>query len=201
MSIPNTSATGGVLSPLGTLPFDDVALDAVFQTLITGITGIPGTLVFPRWQPTVPKQPEPSVTWCALGVLTVTPDDGPWLVYDAPSNTEYLWDHELIDVLVTFYGPNSQSNARLLRAGIEVPQNTESLKPYFIRYITSGPVRQIPELVNQQWIKRQDVSLQFRRKVIMNYGVQNVLIADVNLIDDTVINDTIIVPPGSPIQP
>jgi hypothetical protein len=197
----NTSATGGVLSPLGTLPFDDVDLDAVFQILVTGITGLDGSLVRPRWQVSVPIQPEPNINWCAIGVSSVEQSAGPWLVYDAPSNTELYWDHEGLTVLASFYGPNSQSFMRLLRAGLNVPQNTESLLPYMIRYVGCGPIRTMPELVNQQWIRRQDISLEFRRKVIMTYGIENILISEINLIDDTgKVNDVIIVPPGSQVE-
>lgn len=207
----NTSATGGVLFPIGPLPLDDVELDAVFQTLVTGITQLDGSLVRPRWQIAAdvpgglggtPKQPEPSVNWCAIGVVNVKQSAGPWLVYDDASNTELYWDHEELTVLATFYGPRSQSFMRLLRAGLNVPQNTESLLPYMIRYVGCGPIRTVPELVNQQWIRRQDISLEFRRKVIMTYGIENILISEIDLIDDTgAVDDVIIVPPGSIVEP
>lgn len=207
----NTSATGGVLSPIGTLPFDDVDLDDVFQNLAVGITGLPGSLVRPRWQIAAdvagglggtPKQPEPSVNWCAIGVTAVKQSAGPWLVYDAPTNTELYWDHEELTVIASMYGPKCQSFMRLLRAGLNVPQNTESLLPFMIRYVGCGPIRTAPELVNNQWIRRQDISLEFRRKVIMTYGIENILISEINLIDDTgEVNDVIIVPPASPVEP
>jgi hypothetical protein len=201
MTIPNTSATGGALSPIGPLPIDDAALDAIFQQLAVDVTSLPGMYVRPRWQSSVPKQPEPGTNWCAIGVIEVTQDDGPWLVYDPVNNIENYWDHETLTVLASFYGPNSQGFARLLRAGLNVPQNTEELLPYAIRYITCSQIRQMAELVNEQWIKRQDVSFEFRRKTVLTYGVENILIAAIDLQDDTIINDTIIVPPGSPIQP
>lgn len=207
----NTSATGGVLFPIGTLPLDDVELDAVFQTLAVGITELPGDLVRPRWQTAAdvpgnlggtPKQPEPGVNWCAIGVVNVKQSAGPWLVYDENTNTELYWDHEELTVMATFYGPNCQSFMRLLRAGLNVPQNTESLLPYMIRYVGCGPIRTVPELVNQQWIRRQDISLEFRRKVIMTYGIENILISEIDLIDDTgAVDDVIIVPPDSIVEP
>jgi len=197
----NTSATGGPLSPAPPLPLDDDGLDAVFQQLIQHVTSLSGDLVRPRWQASVPKQPEPGVNWCALGTPEVVQDAGPWLVYDPVRNQETYWDHETLTVLVTFYGPNAQSFARLLRAGLNVPQNTEELLQYGVRYIDCGPVRTMNELLNQQWVHREDIALHFRRKVVMTFAVENILIADIHLQDDTVVNDTIIVPPGSPISP
>jgi hypothetical protein len=202
--------TAPVLSPLPPLPIDDVDLDAVFQTLVTQITGLDGTLVRPRWQTAtdvagnlggLPKQPEPSVNWCAIGVMAVEQSPGPWLSYNTLTLQEFYWDHESLDLLASFYGPNSQQYARLLRAGLNVPQNTEQLLQYMIRYVGCGPIRTLPDLVNQQWIRRQDISLQFRRKVEMVYGTNYIDIAEINLIDDTIVDDTIIVPPGSTLEP
>lgn len=196
-----TNPTAGVLSPLPPLPLDDIDLDAVFQTLVSEVTGLDGSLVRPRWQVSVPKQPEPSTNWCAIGVMVVDPSPGPWLFYDSLNLRENYWDHESLDLLASFYGPKSQQYARLLRAGLNVPQNTEGLLPYMIRYVGSGPIRTLPDLVNQQWIRRQDISLQFRRKVEMVYGVDYIAISKINLRDDTIVNDTIIVPPGSIVEP
>lgn len=197
----NTSATGGTLSPALPLPLDDDALDAVFQQLVVDVTGLDGSLVRPRWQATVPKQPEPAVNWCAIGVTEVEQDANPWELYDPIANVMTYWDHETVTVLASFYGPNSQSFARLLRAGLNVPQNTEELLPYAIRYVDCSTIRAAPELVSEQWIRRQDVSLTFRRKVTMTFQVFNILIAAIHVQDDTVVNDTFVVPPGSPIQP
>jgi hypothetical protein len=197
----NTSATGGTLSAAPPLPLDDDALDKVFQQLVVDVTGLDGSLVRPRWQPTTPKQPEPPINWCAIGVTEVQQDANPWELYDPVLNQMTYWDHEVVTVLASFYGPNSQSFARLLRAGLNVPQNTEELLPYAMRYIDCDTIRAVPELVNLVWIRRQDISLTFRRKVTMTFEVFNILISEVHLQDDTVVDETFVVPPGSPIQP
>ncbi|MFT2520511.1 hypothetical protein ACMWQB_30330, partial [Escherichia coli] len=64
----NTSATGGYLVPaVASPPLDDDDLDNLLHDMIAGISGLPRAMVRPRWQPTVPKQPEPGVNWCAFG--------------------------------------------------------------------------------------------------------------------------------------
>ena len=129
------------------------------------------------------------------------PSAGPWIDYDQLDDNARYWDYDSFEVLASFYGPNSQSNTRLLRAGLNIPQNTEVLLPYMIRYVGSGSIRTVPAMINMQWVRRQDILLQFRRKIEMVYGVTNLLVADVHLIDDTIVNDTIIVPPGSIVEP
>lgn len=165
--MPNDSSTGGFLSSL-TSPLEDDALDAVFQVLIVGITGLPGSMVRPRWQPVVPKQPEPSIDWCAFGIVDVTPDDN--AVNDIAFTGQYE-RHEDIELLVTFYGPNRNGFAQLLRDGLAVAQNREALKINLINFVSSAKMRSVPELVNLQWIRRSDLPLYFRRKIERTFGV------------------------------
>lgn len=195
------SSTGGILTPNTPYPADDDALDAILQALVTGITGLDPTAVRPRWQPNVPKVLNPSGNWCAIGVMSSTPDDGPWIGYDPANNVGPYVRHEQLEVVATFYGPLAKTNAAILRDGLAVPQNTESLRAQDMAYVSTGAIHTAPELVNQQWVRRQDMGITLRRKVSRTYQIHNIAIAAVHLIDDTVVNDTIIVPPGSPTVP
>jgi hypothetical protein len=153
--------------------------------------------VRPRWQAETPKQPEASVDWCAIGVMVTAPDAGPALAHSSAGNGETLSArHEEIVLLASFYGPHGQMFAGLLRDGISIPQNVETLAVHDIGFVECGPIRSMPELVNQKWLRRRDVSLTFRRKVTRNYPILNVLAADVHLFDDTHIDETIHVPPA-----
>jgi hypothetical protein len=184
-------------------PAEDVSLDAIFQETVRGICNYSGDLVRPRWQPVPPKQPDPGTDWAAVGVTTITPDDGPAFIHNPSSGngTSTSIRHETIDVLVSFYGPNSQMYAGRFRDGIAVPQNTEPLSDVDMRWIECGPLRQVPELVNAQWIRRQDMTARFRRKVTRVYGIESLLIADVDAFDDTSVAFTVVVPPDSNLEP
>ncbi len=186
--MPNTSATGGYLAPVAASPpLEDADLDAQFQQAVAGITGLPGQNVRPRWQPTNPKQPEPSVNWCAIGVMDITPDAGPYLKHiGAGQGQDDLNRHEQIELACTFYGPQAQRYAAALRDGLALPQNIEALNQVGIAFVECQPFRPVPELVNQQWIRRYDMALTFRRQVKRTYGVLNVLSADAVLISDAI---------------
>jgi hypothetical protein len=188
-----TSATGGTLLPASSpAPLEDVDLDAAFQSAVAAITGIDGTLVRPRWQPNPPKQPEPNVDWCALSVMDSKPDAGPAIIHDGSGlGSDINIRHEELVVLVSFYGPRSQWFAGVLRDGIGIPQNMESLKQIDIAFVECGPTRTAPELVNQQWIRRRDMSMRFRRKVTRLYSIRNIASADVHVFDDTHIDETV----------
>ncbi len=184
----NTSATGGYLAPVAASPpLEDGDLDAQFQQAVVGITGLPGALVRPRWQATNPKQPEPSTNWCSIGVMDITPDAGPYIQHKgAGQGQDDFTRHEQIELVATFYGPQAQRYAAMLRDGFGMPQNIESLNAVGISFVECQAFRPVPELVNQQWIRRYDMALTFRRQVRRVYGVLNVLSADPVLISDDI---------------
>ena len=184
--MPNTSATGGYLAPVTTPNSpDDGDLDAVFQKAIAGITGLPGNMVRPRWQPVMPKQPEPSTNWCAFGVSLQSVPDQPYIEHDGTGDgIDRLRRHEDILVFCTFYGPVSGHLATLFRDGFYVAQNREEIGAAGISLAACGESRAAPELVNQQWIKRHDIAATFRRQVQREYAVRNIVSAEVSLTAD-----------------
>lgn len=186
--MPNTSATGGYLAPASpSPPLEDADIDAVFQRAIVGITGLDGTLVRPRWQLTPPKQPDPSVNWCAFGIVDFKVDAGPAIrhIPTGDGSDEYV-RHEDIILACTFYGPMAQRYAAMTRDGMAIPQNIEALKLDGVVYIDSMEIRSVPELVNQLWIKRYDLPLKFRRQIKRTYQVLNILSADPTLVSDEI---------------
>ena len=182
------SSTGGYLQS-GALspPLGDASLDAIFQAAVTGITGLPGNLIRPMWQPNPPKMPEPSVTWAAMGVTAITPDAGPYIEHQSSGGgADNYQRHEDIELFCTFYGPQGQSYAAALRDGFAIPQNGEMLGAQGISWVECGPVRSIPELFNQQWIRRYDLTIRFRRQVKRTYQVLTILSSSDVLTSDTI---------------
>lgn len=180
----NTSATGGPLLPNSTPPgpATGTALEDIFAALFAGITGLAGDLVRPRWQPVVPKQPPPGTDWLALGITTTDPDAGPAIQHDpaAPGGlgADTYARHANIEVLASFYGPGGETKALLAVDGLAIAQNSEFLRTNLITYVNSGTIRNVPEKVNEQWIRRWDVLFHFRRKTERAYPVENILTAD-----------------------
>jgi hypothetical protein len=177
-------------------PLEDDELDAALQSAVAAITGLDGTLVRPRWQPVTPKQPEPNVDWCAVGVMEIKPDAGPSITHDGSGlGSDINVRHEDLIVLASFYGPRRQWFAGVLRDGLGIPQNMEPLKQVEISLVEVGLARMAPELVNQQWIRRCDMPIRFRRKVTRIYNIRNIASADVHIFDDTHVDETVQVQP------
>ena len=169
------SSTGGYLAPaVDTPPSEDDALDDLVHDLIAGITALPADLVRPRWQQTVPKQPEPTVNWCAFGVQEQEPDAGPVIQHDGAGDGHDTYiRHQDIDVMCTFYGPSGKGYAQRLADGLAVPQNREQLQLQDMAFVGVGAIRAAPDLLNQQWVRRYDMTVTLRRKVTRSYAVLN----------------------------
>jgi len=182
----NTSATGGYLSPtVETPPLSGDDLENLLQSVVAGISGVAAEYVRPRWQPVPPKQPEATVDWCALGVVDISADN-PAIMHDGTvDGSDDLWRHETLSVLCSFYGPDSMRHAEKVRDGLAIHQNSESLYTAGVRFIESDKIRSAPELFNQQWIKRHDIMLTFRRKVERTYPILNILSAEPAILTDT----------------
>lgn len=181
----NTSATGGYLTPVGTAaPAEDVELDRILQGMVKGITALPGPMVRPRWQQEIPKQPEPSANWCAIGVTDSKSDANPSITHNGTGDgADWYSRHEALTVLASFYGPESKAFAGLLRDGIYIPQNREALRTHRMVFVSASEVKPVPELVNQQWIRRYDLFLEMRREIVRTYPVLNILSAEVSIVD------------------
>lgn len=182
----NTSATGGYLVPSSTAPAEDDALDDLFADVVAGVTGLDrDQMVRPRWQRTPPAEPAIDVNWCAVGVMDSDPDANAWIGHDHAGNgSDRMQRHEQIEVLASFYGPNAKGYASLLRDGLAVTQNREALYAAGIAYVEAGRIIAAPDLANQQWRRRFDITLTFRRQVNRTYPVLNLLSAEGEIATD-----------------
>lgn len=175
-----------MLTPQDDLPFDeDDGLNAALQTLVVGVTGLDGTLVRPRWQRTPPPSPNIVTNWCAIGAMTTTPDDSPYMEHVDPTgpvdNTGYdrFQRHEMIDVLASFYGPKARTFAGLLRDGLNIEQNRWALTQAGMGVHHIGRVTFLPEQIGQEWRLRSDLFLSFSRQLDRIYLVRSLLTAPV----------------------
>lgn len=180
----NTSATGGYLAPAGSpATSEDADLEDVLQPMVVGISGLSGPMVRPRWQEKPPKQPEPDVNWCAIGVHNTKTVANPAIDHDGSDDGHDQYQmHEELEVLCSFYGPQAQAYASILRDGIFIPQNSEAVKALRMAFYGASDIRPVPELVNQQWVRRYDLFIYMRRQVVRAYPVLNILSADPEIV-------------------
>lgn len=148
-------------------PVDGDALIDLLSAAVRGVLALPGDLVRPSWQPNPPLVPPIETNWCAHRIANVLPDVNP--VVATTGDAGYLSRTETMEWQLSFYGPSCQANAGLLRDGLEVPANREALREQGVVIADSGPTRHMPELVNDLWYDRADLTLTIARDVRRAY--------------------------------
>lgn len=149
-------------------------LDRLLSRWLRGVSGLPASVVRPRWQPEQPAIPPIETNWCAFGVVDMPCDDNPAFVNQTEENTE-LWRHETIECLASFYGPAGQQYATRFRDGIAVSQNNAALNTLGLSLAGYSHIIPFPELINNQWVRRYDFTVRLRRKVVREYNIKSLI--------------------------
>lgn len=179
----NNSSDRGYLTPTASSQQDDIELERSLSRWVRGVSGLDAGRVLLRWLPEQPHIPAAGDNWCSVGVMTMSPDDNPAFVNQTDDSTE-LWRHELIEVMVSFYGPNSQRYAGIFTDGIGVTQNNAELNQSGLSLVTYSAIIAAPELINNQWIRRYDQHVTLRRKVVREYAIRSIIEAPTQFFGD-----------------
>lgn len=175
---------------------NDSALAQFLQQLVVGITGMPGQYVRPRWQPEPPNEPAYGTDWAGIGTTERNSDvfaferliniygygEGEYGESD-PVYGGVGWcvvRQQILTVLLSMYGPNSESNATKFAMGLGLSQNREVLTRNgmgLVEVEASTPI--IPELRNARYVYRVDTTFRIRRSQNYQYNVVSVTAANV----------------------
>lgn len=143
--------------------------------LIAGITGLNATLVRPMWQPNPPVVPSREVNWCAYGITSQRAEPGG--IYhdqkDITGTPAQIVRHEQVDIICAFYGSECLGYAEVLRDGIEIAQNREALFLNGVGLNGFGDIIQAPELVNDVFFPRADVTMTLNREIRRTYNISH----------------------------
>lgn len=158
---------------------NDQGLEDIFQGLIVGITSLQGKMVRPRWQNEPPPLPKISENWCAFGVKNTRSDDGPYFQQNKEDMDNIR--HESIEVLLSFYGPQGQHYANLLKDGLGIPQNIAQIRAHKIKFTGCGEILTAPDFLNNQYVHRYDMTATFNRQVKRSYAIETFESFQINL--------------------
>lgn len=178
------SSTGGFLLPTNSPPLEDAALDTVFQVFFSNLTGIFPKFVRERWAPEPQTPPDQFATWIAVGVTSLPSDQYPQQEMNADGSYT-LTTNETLEVMCSFYGGFAHKAVRNACDNIMIAQNRESIEASGIFYVSRNDPIKAPVQIQTRWANRIDVTFIFRRQVVEQYNILNVLSAEGELITDT----------------
>jgi len=175
----NDSTQPGYLTPLSAPQAYDEPLERELSRWVKALSGLPDGMVRPRWTPVQAAMPAQNVNWCGFGIVGFTSDTSPAFVQS--EDDAQMWRHEVVECLASFYGPSSQEIAALFRDGMQIPQNNVELNRYQLSFFDASPLTSFPELINNQWVRRYDVTVRLRRKVVREYGIKSIVDGNVTI--------------------
>lgn len=176
----NSSNEAGWLTPVSDSPAYDTDLDRLLSRWMRAVSGLPDSSVRPRWQPDQPPLMPVDVNWCAFGIVE-------WPSYNTPASTRQtdenaeLWRHESFVAMASFYGPAGMQYAAVFRDGITIEQNNAELNRLGLSLGSYSDITPFPELINNQWVRRYDLHVQLRRKVVRTYNIKSIVDGNVTI--------------------
>lgn len=170
------SRQAGYLGPTSVSQPEGTSFEDWLHDLFAGITGMPGNLVRPSWQWTPAPRPDVNTDWMAFGINSKLSDFTPAHVHrDTGDGYDIVQEHEIVEIITTFYGPNVDYNVNILRRGLFIDQNRAAMRAAGVGLIETGIARFVPEVFNERWWSRGDMIVNLRREVRLTYPVLTIL--------------------------
>jgi hypothetical protein len=153
-----------------------LSLEDFLQTVIVGLSQIPGPLVRPKWQAEPPKQPDITVNWIGMAVEVISKDFDAYVAPNA-DGVLGLTRNQDVQISLSIYGPAALETYDLIGDGFMIDQNRFALFNANIGYKDMGPARRVPDLVNERWVDRVETAVFLKREVQRTYPVPTIVSA------------------------
>ena len=176
----------GYVVPSGTNgELNDQNLARFLQTLVVGLTGMTPSLVRPRWQPNPPNEPDFEDDWAAIGTINRQRDVFASVKHspgDGDVGSDLVVRNQILDVLASFYGPNSEANSEKFAMGLGLEQNRDAMELNGFGFVSVEETLIVPALLKERWLMGMDIHFRLRRQQQYTYPVPNVASATGSLI-------------------
>lgn len=189
MSVIDSHDRVPLLPDPGTDPLYLQSFEDFIQQVMVGITGLPGAMVRPRWQPEAPNMPDAGTDWMAYGIQTTDTDNYPAVVH--VDGVDTLYRDETFELMASFYGTRDEYYAKTLRDGFQIQTNLDTLREAGVAFVESGTITRAPSLVKERWLDKQDITLTFRRRTSRSYPVLNLEFGGIILLTDVGITSSV----------
>jgi hypothetical protein len=200
------------MSAVNTIPFltptnvdgeiNDALLQDQLQAVVVGLTGMDGTLVFPRSQQNPPDMPDLDITWAAIGISKKSrwtfafSNHYPSQVGNQPSTSRVIREEDLW-ALASFFGPTADAMSETFSMGFQLAQNRQAMQQLGLSFIEAMDVIPRPDMTNEQNRLAYDIEFRLRRRQSYTYVVNEFISVGVVItLDDPTQSFTVTVEPA-----
>jgi hypothetical protein len=155
-----------------------LTLTEFLQTMLAGVSGLPGQLIRPKWQINPPKQPDVEVNWLAMALINAPADANAYVGFlpDGHGGQVNVTQRmEQLELLCGFYGPNGYDYMGLTRDGFQIQANRDALTLAGMGYVGENTGHRVPDLVNERWVDRWEISFFINRQILRSYPILSFL--------------------------
>ncbi|MTD37824.1 hypothetical protein GIX45_04075 [Erwinia sp. CPCC 100877] len=164
----NSSNTPGWLTPWSQGPEYDGALEALLADWIAGVSALaPDEVMVRREEEEAAPQGD---NWCEYAVSEIARATSAAFSRQGEEQVTQRRD-ETVTCTLSFFGPNGQGIAARFLDGLLVSQNQDELRARGFAFGGHGALTGSSQQINNQWVKRYDVTLRLYRTVAREYGV------------------------------
>lgn len=143
-----------------------VTFSQFMHSVLVGVSGIKREMVRPAYQANPPKTPDFKTDWLAYNLTNFAVENG-----TAYQNGALLERYESFDCICYFYGLQALDYAAVVRDSFELSQNRRALRANDVGFKGASVIVHTPEIINNQYYERADLTLYFTRKVGRNYRI------------------------------
>lgn len=151
-------------------------LTQFIQTVLVGVSGLPGGMVRPKWQKEPPDNPDIEVNWLAFGIEVANPDANAYVGINT-DNVVIYQRHEELEISCDIYGPEALETVGFIRDGFQIDQNRFALFNANMGFVNVSGARRIPDLVNERFVNRRIMTVNLRREIQRTYSIPTLISA------------------------
>ncbi|EOE6859022.1 hypothetical protein ACKS2O_001450 [Cronobacter dublinensis] len=170
----NDTTVAGWLTPTGSPPAWESALNRTLTQWIAGVSGLPEAAITPLWQDDVAT---PDTAGCAFGITEIHAAPPYWAPLNA--DDDLLTVSEQLQVQCLFSGSGAPGFATQFRDGLAVTQNQDELNRAGLAVCACTPVICAPELIDNHWQRRYRMTVTLSRIYTRTYHIKSLATAPV----------------------
>jgi len=170
------TAAPGYLNPASTVLLPkQLTLTGFIQTVLAGVSGLPGQMVVPQLQVDPPKDPDIEIDWMDFVIDVQRPDANAYENVDSDTGATDFQRNEDMEILCNVYGAHAHETYGLIRDGFQLQQNRAALYLSNMGFTKVTEAKRVPDLVNERFRTKLAFGVYIQRMIQRTYTIRTIV--------------------------